>query len=186
MRTLTFEELRGADIEQCRELCDELMAFQKSKAFMEPERFDAMNFDTRMKKSYESALEKHVVVAKDGGIPVGYVFSTVESAEGMRNSPFKLLPPEGAFPDRIGCLSNLYLKEGYRGGGLGTKLFDVSMEWLESFPDVDTIFIYISNGNDEAYDFYIKHGFSYSHDVLGGFIKAVVKTRNPRTTEATM
>jgi len=24
-------------------------------------------------------------------------------------------------------------------------------------------------------DFYLKHGFSYSHDVLGGFIQAVSK-----------
>ena len=35
------------------------------------------------------------------------------------------------------------------------------------------IYIFISNGNDDACDFYIRHGFSYSHDVLGSFIKAV-------------
>lgn len=73
MRTRTFEEL------QCRKLCDELTAFQKSKAFMEPEHFDAMHFDTRMKKSYESALEKHVVVAKDGGVPVGFIKAVVKT-----------------------------------------------------------------------------------------------------------
>ncbi len=110
MKNITIEILGEKDIEQCRELCDGLMAFQKSKAFMEPERFDGMNFDTRMKKSWESALEKHAAIAKDGALPVGYVFSTVESAEGMKNSSFRLLPDTAGFPERIGCLSNLYIR----------------------------------------------------------------------------
>ena len=169
MKNITIKILGEEDIEQCREL----MVFQKSKAFIEPERFDGMNFDTRMKKSWESALEKHIAIAKDGDIPVGYVFSTVESAEGMKNSSFRLLPDTAGYPERIGCLSNLYIRDGYRGSGLGSRLFDISMEWLESFPDMELIYIFISNGNDEAMDFYLKHGFSYSHDVLGGFITAV-------------
>ena len=175
MKNITIEILGEEDIEQCRELCGELMAFQKSKAFMKPERFDGMNFDTRMKKSWESALEKHAAIAKDGAIPVGYVFSTVESAEGMKNSSFRLLPDTAGFPERIGCLSNLYIRDGYRGSGLGSRLFDISMKWLESFSYMELIYIFISNGNDEAMDFYLKHGFSYSHDVLGGFITAVSK-----------
>ena len=175
MKNIAIEILGEEDIEQCRELCGELMAFQKSKAFMKPERFDGMNFDTRMKKSWESALEKHAAIAKDGAIPVGYVFSTVESAEGMKNSSFRLLPDTAGYPERIGCLSNLYIRDGYRGSGLGSRLFDISMEWLESFPYMELIYIFISNGNGEAMDFYLKHGFSYSHDVLGGFIQAVSK-----------
>ena len=175
MKNITIDIVRDGNIEQCRDLCNELMAFQKSKAFMEPERFDGMNFDTRMKKSWKSALEKHAAIAKDAAIPVGYVFSTVESAEGMKNSSFRLLPDTAGFPERIGCLSNLYIRDGYRGSGLGSRLFDISMEWLESFPYMELIYIFISNGNGEAMDFYLKHGFSYSHDVLGGFIQAVSK-----------
>ena len=54
------------------------------------------------------------------------------------------------------------------------------MDWLESFADVNLTFIYISNGNDEALNFYLSRGFTYSHDVFGGFIKAVYKfTRKP-------
>ena len=49
------------------------------------------------------------------------------------------------------------------------------MEWLESFSDVNVIFVYISNGNDAALDFYLKNGFIYSHDVFGGFIKTAYK-----------
>jgi GNAT superfamily N-acetyltransferase len=177
MKGITIEIVQDGNIEQCRELCDELMAFQKSKARIEPLRFDAMNFDTRMRKSYDSALDKQVVLVKDDGVPVGYVFSTVDSLDSMRSSPFHLLPPRDDMPPKIGCLSNLYLREKYRGTGLGSTLFDMSMEWLDSFPDVPLIYVFISNGNDDAYRFYTKHGFAYSHDVMGGFIKAVCRER---------
>ncbi|CUU48826.1 hypothetical protein [Clostridium beijerinckii] len=67
MENITIEIVRDGNIEQCRELCNELMAFQKSKATIEPERFDAMTFETRMKKSYENSLESQIIVVKDNG-----------------------------------------------------------------------------------------------------------------------
>ena len=175
MGKITFEIALDGDIEQCRELCDELMAFQKSMAHMEAERFDAMNFDTRMRKSYDSAREKQVIVVKDDDIPVGYVFSTIESVDAMRRSPFKLLPYDVVLPERVGCVNNLYLREGYRSGGLGSQQLSRSMEWLSRFDDIDRVYVFISNGNDDAYRFYQKHGFVYSHDVLGGFIIAACR-----------
>lgn len=38
MKGIMFEIIQDENIEQCRELCNELMLFQKSKAFFEPER----------------------------------------------------------------------------------------------------------------------------------------------------
>lgn len=184
MGNITIEVIREADIEQCRSLCDELMAFQKAKAVMAPERFDGMSFDTRMKRSFEHALEKQVVVAKDGDIPVGYVFSTIDLVtEQDRNAFPDWAPKEGMgfypewaeLPQKIGCLSNLYIRDGYRGTGLGSQLFRMTMEWLESFDDVDLIFVYISNGNEAALRFYLDHGFTLSHKVFGGFITAAYK-----------
>ncbi len=183
MKDITIGIVRDGNIEQCRDLCDELMAFQKAKATISPECFDSMNFDTRMKRSWQHALDRQLIVAKDGDIPVGYVFSTIESVgEGRDAIPDwapKVENGKGFYPDwpdfpsKVGCLSNLYLRDGYRHIGLGSKLFDLAMEWLESFMDVPVVFIYISNGNDEALDFYLKRGFTFSHDVFGGFIKAV-------------
>ena len=186
MSNITVEIAHDGNIEQCRELCDELMAFQKSKATLSPEVFDLMNFDTRMKRSYEGALRSQVVVAKDNGVPVGYIFSTIDEevesdhdsipewAPRVENS-IGFYPKWVKLPDKIGCLSNLYLRDGYRSSGLGSQLFKQSMLWLESFPDVDLIFTYISNGNDAALKFYLSHGFTLSHDVFGGFITAVYK-----------
>jgi GNAT superfamily N-acetyltransferase len=188
MENITIEVVKDGNIEQCRELCNELMAFQKSKATIAPEKFDTMNFDTRMKKSYESSLESQVIVVKDNGIPVGYVFSTIDNIENSSKNTYPEWAPVenienciGFYPDwvnlpkKIGCLNNLYVRDQYRGMGLGSRLFEMSMDWLESFPDVDLVFIYVSNGNDEALDFYLSRGFIFSHDVFGGFIKAVYK-----------
>lgn len=184
---LTFETVTDGNIEPCRALCNELMAFQKSKATVAPDVFDLMNFDTRMKKSYESAEASQVVIARDNGVPVGYVFSTIETVDD-RKGVFPAWAPVqdpgralGFYPDwehlprKVGCLSNLYVRDEYRDRKLGSRLFDMSMEWFESFDDVELIFIYVSNGNDDALRFYLNRGFTYSHDVFGGFITAVYK-----------
>lgn len=187
MQNITIEIVKD-NIEQCRQLCDELMAFQKSKAYIHQEWFDPMNFDTRMKKSYENALDSQIVVAKEKDVPVGYVFSTIDSvditdrtaypdwAPGAENS-MGFYPDWVILPQKIGCLSNLYLRDEYRGSGLGTKLFNITMDWLESYSGVNLIFVYISNGNDAALNFYLNHGFTFSHDVFGGFIKAAYKQK---------
>jgi hypothetical protein len=52
---LKYEIITDEEIEYCRDLCNELMAFQKSKAHITPELFDHMNFDTRMIPSINSA-----------------------------------------------------------------------------------------------------------------------------------
>lgn len=184
MKNLTIEIVRDGNIEQCRDLCNELMAFQKSQAVIAPEAFDGMNFDTRMKKSFENAIASQVVVAKDGDATIGYIFSTVEKVENV-NGPFPAWAPaaqgkpiQGFYPDwpdlpeKVGCLSNLYFRDAYRGTGLGTKLTAMSTEWFRSLPDIDLVFTYISNGNDNALKFYLNHGYTYSHEVFGGFIKA--------------
>lgn len=188
MQTITFEIINNGDIQQCRELCNELMVFQKSKATIYPENFNDMNFDTRMKRSYENALESQTIVVKDNGDPVGYVFSTIDLVDAGDIAAFPDWAPAsensiGFYPDwvevpqKIGCLSNLYLSEHYRSMGVGSKLFEMTMEWLESFADVNLIFVYISNGNTDALNFYLNHGFTFSHDVFGGFIQAAYKYR---------
>ncbi|MDR3231814.1 MAG: GNAT family N-acetyltransferase [Synergistaceae bacterium] len=186
-KDVAVEIVRDGNIEQCRELCNELMAFQKSKAVIAPDAFDWMNFDTRMKKSCESAPASQVIVARDGDVPVGYVFSTLQKPErdkgpypawlsgGKDKETLGFYPDWEELPPRIGCLSNIYFRDEYRGMGLGSRLFGMAMDWFWSFPDISLVFIYVSNGNDAAFDFYLGQGFTFSHDVYGGFIKAVYR-----------
>ncbi len=186
-QNITFETLTGENIIQCKDLCNELMAYQKSKATIAKEAFDAMNFETRMKPSYEKAAEAKVIIAKDNGKPVGYVFSTIDEFTPQAGEPqypawapvkegekmHGFTPDWLITPQRTGALSNLYIHPAYRSIGLGAQLFNMSEEWMNSFDDVKYTFIYVSNGNDNAFAFYKNHGYTFSHDVFGGFIKAM-------------
>lgn len=182
-KNITISEVKGEEIEICRNLCNELMKFQQSKATIAPECFDLMNFDTRMKPSYKNANFSQVLVAKDNDIPIGYIFSTVDTIK-EKMTVFPAWAPnrekkgiKGFYPDwieypiTVGCISNFYIKEEYRGTGLALELLNQALYWLKSFKDIKIIFAYISNGNNKALDFYLKNGFIYSHEVFDGFIK---------------
>ncbi len=184
MGNITFELVTDENVEQCRELCNELMAFQASKGKIMPEILAGMNFDNRLAPSYANAQTKHLVVMKDDGVPVGYVYSTMDYVpEAARTAAPPWAPKVGTgfFPDWlelpqwVGGVNNLYIKDAYRKSGAGQKLFDMAMDWLKSFEDCKIILIHVSNGNENAYKFYEKNGFTFSHDVFGGFIKAVYK-----------
>ena len=188
---ITIELITADNIDLCRELCNELMAFQKSKAVIAQEVFDQMNFDTRMKVSYEKALRSQVLLVRDNGVPIGYVFSTVDDvvdpgqvtlppwAPVKEGEPVIGFNPAWLKPQLVGTLSNLYFKEEYRGIGLGRHVVELAMEWFDSFDDVNVILIHVSNGNDAALRFYLNNGFTFSHDVFGGFIQAVYKVKDP-------
>ena len=184
---ITIELVADGNIEQCRELCNALMAFQKSQAVLSPESFDQMTYETRLKASYDNSPVSQLVVAKDCGVPVGYVFSTIENVSSGDKSSLPDWAPQlgdemkGFYPDwapdKVGCLNHLYFDPAYRGRGLGSLLLGDAMAWLESFDDVGVTFVYISNGNKAALDFYLKNGFVFSHDVFGGFIQAAYKKK---------
>jgi GNAT superfamily N-acetyltransferase len=70
----------------------------------------------------------------------------------------------------VGCLSQFYIKENYRNLGIGSTLFKKSMEWIDLFKPIKDIFIFVSNGNENALEFYKGKGFKISHQILDGFI----------------
>ncbi len=167
---LTYEVVSDEKMEYCRDLCNELMVFQKSKAYITPELFDSMNFDTRMIPSIKSALHNYIVVVKDDEEIVGYVYSNISPKETYSNDFATFFDLSSVRRNNVGCLSQFYIKENYRQYGLGSKLFKMSMEWLSQFDDVEDYFIFVSNGNEDALEFYKRKGFSVSHEILDGFI----------------
>jgi GNAT superfamily N-acetyltransferase len=167
---ITYEIITDEKAECCRDICNELMVFQKSKAYIKPELFDTMNFDTRMIPSIEKALHNYIVVVKDEDKVVGYVYSNISRKETYSNEFATFFDLSSVSRNNVGCLSQFYIKEGYRQYGIGSKLFMMSMEWLKQFEDVEDYFIFVSNGNDSALEFYKHKGFVVSHDILDGFI----------------
>ncbi|WP_246943351.1 GNAT family N-acetyltransferase [Bacillus pinisoli] len=174
---LTFEVIGESQIEYCKDLCNELMSFQKSRAYITPNLFDNMNFETRMIPSVQNATHNYIVIVKDEDKPVAYVYSNISPKE-VYSSPFAtffdLNSVEGT---HVGCLSQFYIKEEYRNYGIGSKLFNMSMDWLKQYEEVEDYFIYVSNGNDAALNFYLSKGFTKSHDILDGFITVLRSKR---------
>lgn len=173
---LKYEILPVDKIEYCRDLCNELMAFQKLKAYIKPELFDSMNFETRMIPSVKSALHNYIVVVKDDEEIVAYVYSNISPKETYTNEFATFFDLSSVSEQNIGCLSQFFIKERYRKYGIGSKLFDMSMSWLSEYEDVEDYFIYVSNGNTDALDFYQHKGFKVSHDILDGFITVLRKS----------
>lgn len=172
---LNYEVITEDNISLCRDLCNELMAFQKSKAQITPERFDSMNFETRLVSSVKSAIHNYIVIVKDDEEIVGYVYSNVSPKEAYSNDFATFFDLTSVRKENVGCLSQFFIKDGYRQYGIGSVLFNMSMEWLSQFNDVEDYFIYVSNGNTEAIEFYKSKGFTVSHDILDGFITVLRK-----------
>ncbi len=184
-RELMYRELFSGEIDLCRDLCNALMVHQADHGTIHPEVLRSMNFDNRLKPSYEHAAEKQLIAAFDGGTPVGYIFSTAEwqteasktaipgwaqTLSGANKTGFY---PDGlALPQKIGCLNNLYVMPEYRGQHIAYTLCSRAMQWFRTVEDLHTLFVYISNGNDGVVSLYRNLGFRYSHDVFGGFILA--------------
>ncbi|MEH7417940.1 GNAT family N-acetyltransferase [Neobacillus drentensis] len=180
---LTYEVISDDKIECCRELCNELMRFQKSKAHIKPELFDSMNFETRMIPSIRKAQHNYTVVAKDGDQIVAYVYSNISCKETYSNDFATFFDLSSVCKPYVGCLSNFYIKDEYRQYGIGSKLFTMSIDWLKQFEDVEDYFIFVSNGNENALNFYKRKGFSVSHDILDGFITVLRKSKKEWISE---
>ena len=158
-----------------RDLCNELMQYQKQKAAIHPEFFDTMCFESRMLPSIASAKENYFVTASTGNDFVGYAYSNIASKT-IYKGGFATLSCDSFFDlesvmgEYVGCLSQFYIQEGYRNVGIGSVLFQMSMDWLRTFETIDDIFIFVSNGNSNALQFYLNKGFRESHSILDGFI----------------
>jgi GNAT superfamily N-acetyltransferase len=173
--SIYYEVISEDSIHCIKDLCNDLMAYQKSKAHTHPEWFDNMSFETRVIPSVESAKDNFIILAKDDNEIVGYAYSNVSPKE-TYSGGFATLSPVDFFDfdsvksDDVGCLSQFYIKEGYRNTGIGSVLFERSMDWLCSFTSISHLFIFVSNGNENALKFYQSKGFKISHKILDEFI----------------
>ena len=168
--SITYEVITDDSIFCIKDLCNELMTYQKSKSYIHTELFDNMSFETRMIPSVKSAKANYMIAAKDDNEIVGYVYCNISLKETYSNEFATFFDLDSVENEEVGCLSKFYIKEGYRNTGIGSVLFGKSMEWLNSFKLISDLFIFVSNGNDNALKFYLGKGFKISHQILDGFI----------------
>lgn len=168
--SIHYEVIADDHIHCIKDLCNELMAYQKSKTSIHSELFDTMSFETRMIPSVKSSKANFILVAKDEDEIVGYVYSNVSAKQTYSNKFAAFFDLDSVVNEEVGCLSQFYIKEGYRKMGIGSVLFEESMNWLNSFQSISDLFIFVSNGNDNALKFYQGKGFKICHEILDGFI----------------
>lgn len=168
--SIHYEIIPDDNIICIKDLCNELMSYQKSISYIHSELFDGMSFETRMIPSIKSANSNYILVAKDDNEIVGYVYNNISLKETYSNEFATFFDLNSVQNKEVGCLSQFYLKDGYRNIGIGTILFEKSMNWLNSFKSINDLFIFVSNGNDSALKFYQGKGFKISHQILDGFI----------------
>lgn len=173
--SIHYEVLPTDNISCIRDLCNELMAYQKAQAYIHPELFDNMNFETRMLPAVCSAKENYILVAKSDNEPIGYAYSNILPKDAY-STGFATLNFASFFDLNsvkvadVGCLSQFFIKDTYRNQHIGSVLFKMSLDWLNSFQSIHDIFIFVSNGNSNALKFYLAKGFNVSHQLGDGFI----------------
>jgi len=174
--SIHYEVISDDSIFCIKDLCNELMSYQQSKSYIHSDLFDTMSFETRMIPSIKSANANYILVAKVNNEIVGYVYSNISLTETYSNEFATFFDLNSVENDKVGCLSQFYIKDGYRNIGIGTVLFEKSMDWLNSFKSISDLFIFVSNGNDNALKFYQSKGFKISHKILDGFITVLRNT----------
>lgn len=173
--SINYEVISEDNLISIKPLCNDLMLYQKSKASIHPEFFDSMCFETRMVPTVKESKANYIAVARDEDEIVGYAYSTV-APKTTYSDGFATLYCEAFFDfnsvknEDVGSLSQFYIRPGYRNRGIGSVLYNMSMDWLRGFDSIDDIFIFVSNGNDNALKFYLDKGFNVSHKILDGFM----------------
>ncbi len=106
------------------------------------DKFRNLKFEVRKNKFINDENLKvkiDLIKDKEKAIYIGYCISTIDK-------------------DLIGEIDSLFVEEEYRKYGLGDKLMNKSLEWLNS-NQVKTKIIGVAEGNENALGFYKKYGF---------------------------
>ena len=175
-----YEVLPAEKAQLVKDLCNGLMAHQKSKTLIHPDFFDGMSFETRLLPAIKGAKANYIIAAISNGEAVGYAYSNIASKH-MYTNNFATLKCDAFFDfdtvkgEYVGCLSQFFIRDGFRNLGIGSVLFQKSMEWLVG-QGVNDLFIFVSSGNHDALKFYLNKGFKISHEILDGFITVLRNT----------
>ncbi len=145
------------DIEVIRPLVDQLFKLQAERAEEKwKPMLSSMTVESRLHPDFEAEVypyaDTQLIMVKDEDINryVGFAYSTMGR-------------------DQKGNLKLYFIEEPYRGKGIGSKLFKDAMEFIEAHKP-EEILIYVSNGNEQALNFYMNKGFRFKSVVFGGMV----------------
>ncbi|MBT3283193.1 GNAT family N-acetyltransferase [Candidatus Bathyarchaeota archaeon] len=145
------------DVEVFRPLVDQLFKLQAERAEDKWKPIlSSMTIESRLHPDFEAEIfpyaDTQLIMVKDEAIDryVGFAYSTMGR-------------------DKKGNLKLYFLEEAYRGKGIGSKLFEDAMEFIEAHQP-EEVLIAVSNGNEQALGFYMSKGFRYKSMFMDGMV----------------
>ena len=157
---LTYEYskvTKKEDVEVLRPLVDQLFKLQAERADKKWKQIlSSMTIESRLLPDFEAEVfpyaDTQLIMVKDEDINryVGFAYSAMGR-------------------DQKGNLKLFYLEDAYRGKGVGSKLFEDAMAFIEAHQP-EEILIYVSNGNEQGLNFYTSKGFRYKSMFMDGMV----------------
>jgi len=137
-------EIDKNELQWIRSLWEELNALHGSRSTHSKDHFANFTFERRIEMLMDR--EHLVVFAVQSAIElVGYCIATANGGSGE--------------------LDSLYVRKAYRGAGLGARLSNRALEWLNMMGCTE-IRVAVAEGNEEAIPFYQRLGFQERFRVL--------------------
>ncbi|MFW5656567.1 MAG: GNAT family N-acetyltransferase [Bacteroidota bacterium] len=139
------------EIDSVQPLWEELNKQHAGQSTHFKNRFKKMTWEQRKSRLLKKADDLILVYAtlKNSDKLIGYCIATTEI-----NS------------DEIqGEIDSILIEEAYRGSGIGKKLFEKSLEWLEN-KGVDSPKLLVAVGNESVLDYYKNFGFYPLHIIM--------------------
>ena len=144
---ITYHETDENDLEIIADMWKKLIHHLQSESKYFPMDYQRLIFEDR-KEQFTKIAETgklRLDIVKDGNNYVAYSVSSIINLKGF--------------------LDSLYVDKHYRNEGIGSKLMERSLKWMEA-NDVWDFEIMVSYGNEEALQFYKKYDFYPKHLIL--------------------
>jgi diamine N-acetyltransferase len=153
LQNITIHSIPPEKIDLIRPLWEGLRDHHAEHSQYFKTRYHKMSFDQRkmtlLEKTEKGKLRIDVVEDSSKNQLIAYCISSVcKEISGI-----------------TGEIDSIFIDKTYRKKGIGTKLMDIALKWLDS-EKVDTKKIIIAHGNEEAFEFYKRYGFYHLHNIL--------------------
>ncbi|MBP2028584.1 ribosomal protein S18 acetylase RimI-like enzyme [Acetoanaerobium pronyense] len=129
-------------LEFVKPMWNKLNNYHKDNSINFKSHFESLSFEIKLKKfEAYSNLEIMVILVKNlsKDTYLGYSISTVTK-------------------DKVGEIDSIYVDQDYRKYGIGKRLMNESIAWL-NLKNVNKKILYVAKGNENVFDFYGKCGF---------------------------
>lgn len=147
---INYIELNKEQINLIKPLWDNLRDYHSELSTHFPERYDAVKFEDRreemLKKSENGVLKIDLVEDKNTASYVGYCISSISK-------------------ENVGEVDSIYLDNRYRSSGIGSKLMERALNWMDE-KGVETKKIVVAVGNEDLLSFYERYNFFPRHLIL--------------------